>query len=155
MSAPTRGRPKWLSKIFPVLQWLILPGVSVYLSVSLFSQTGATPTTIAVTLALISYIGYLIWRRIPARRAVAWNNKGFELLKLKRYEEAQESFNQALKLNPQFMSAWYGTGLCYMWLERYTEAVELFDRVLTFFPNNPYLRPAEQGQCAFQPIALA
>lgn len=139
MSAPMRGRPKWLSKILLALQWLILLGGSAFIAVMLFVQTGASSTTIAVTLALIAYIVYFIWRQTRIRRAVAWNNKGFELLRLKRYEEAQESFNQALKLNPQFMRAWYGTGLCYMWLEHYTEALLLFDRVLTFFPNDPYV----------------
>lgn len=142
MPAPKRQRPKWLSSIFAALQLLLLLGVLVYFVVSGFLQEGITLNALVVALALIAYIAYVVWRGVRARRAVVWNNKGFELLKLNHYENVQENeealahFVHALKLNPQDMSAWFGKGAALSRLERFAEALEICDRVLVIYPRD-------------------
>ncbi|MCD6387429.1 MAG: tetratricopeptide repeat protein, partial [Methanophagales archaeon] len=57
--------------------------------------------------------------------AEAWNNKGVALSKLRRYEEAIECFNRALKINQNDAEAWNNKGNVLDELGKYEEAVEL------------------------------
>ncbi len=58
----------------------------------------------------------------------AWNNKGLALYQLGRYEEALESLEEALTLNPDLGEAWQNKGLVLEKLERRKEAEEAFQR---------------------------
>jgi superkiller protein 3 len=42
-----------------------------------------------------------------------WNNRGIVLDDLKRYEKALQSYDQAVKLNPNDDQAWYNRGVCW------------------------------------------
>ncbi|MEA5614969.1 tetratricopeptide repeat protein, partial [Nodularia spumigena] len=42
----------------------------------------------------------------------AWNNRGYALRNLGRYEEAIASFDKALEIKPDYHQAWYNRGNC-------------------------------------------
>ena len=54
----------------------------------------------------------------------AWFNKGVDLAKLKRYEEAIEAYEKAIEINPKDDDAWFNKGVVVWELERYEEAIE-------------------------------
>lgn len=69
-------------------------------------------------------------------------HQGIEPLKLNSYEEvltnerALANFDQALKLNPQSVSAWFGKGVVFVRLGCYTESIEICGRVLVYYPHD-------------------
>ncbi len=131
MSAPTQRRPKWLRNTFLVLLWLILVGAFVYLAVMLFLRTGASPSTIAITLALFTYIVYVMWRQLRTRRAVAWNNKGLLLARQKRYQEAIIAYERASAIAPKSAAPWSNRGIALVRLERFDEALAAYDHAIS------------------------
>ena len=56
--------------------------------------------------------------------------KGTVLLDLERLENALESFDRALALTPDAVTAWYRKGKTFAGLRKYTEAIDCFDRVI-------------------------
>ena len=142
MSAFKRKLSQWVSIEFIVMQWLIVAGFSVYIARSLYSQAGVIPTTIAVILAMFAYTFFITWRQIRAQRAVAWNTKGFEILKRNHYgdalenEEALAYFDKALKLDPQSMRAWFGKSVVFVRMGRFTESIEICGRILALYPHD-------------------
>ena len=57
-------------------------------------------------------------------------NKGIDLIRLKKYEEAINVFNRALKIDPGFSEAWYKKGETLNELGTNEEARECFNRVI-------------------------
>lgn len=57
-------------------------------------------------------------------------NKGIEMIRLKKYEEAIDVFNRALKIDPEFSEAWYKKGETLNELGMNEEARECFNRVI-------------------------
>ena len=66
----------------------------------------------------------------------AWNNKGLALDKLGRYQEAVDSYEKALKIDPGYVKAWNNKGLALDKLGRYQEAVDSYERALSIDPND-------------------
>lgn len=66
----------------------------------------------------------------------AWNNRGIELSKLERYEEALSSFSHAAKIDPTDYRIWHNQGLILSRLGRYKEAISFFDEALKLNFNN-------------------
>jgi tetratricopeptide (TPR) repeat protein len=62
--------------------------------------------------------------------ALPFYNKGCALLKLQKYEEALELFNEAINSRQNFDYAWNGKGYALNYLERHLEAIECFDRAI-------------------------
>jgi tetratricopeptide (TPR) repeat protein len=59
------------------------------------------------------------------------------LVKLKRYEEALQSYDQALKLNPDDNQAWHNRGnVLTINLKRYEEALQSYDKALESNPDD-------------------
>ena len=54
----------------------------------------------------------------------AWNNRGIVLDNLGRYEEAMQSYNQALEINPDDARSYYGLACCYALQENIELAIE-------------------------------
>jgi len=62
--------------------------------------------------------------------------EGQKLIRLKRYEEAIEYFDQSLALDPNNADVWYSKGTVLYELKQYEEAINCLDRSLTLDPNN-------------------
>lgn len=68
----------------------------------------------------------------------AWRLKGFEFIQLRRSEDAINSFDQAIAINPDCQQAffWFYRGLELRSSERYEDAVDSFDRGIQIEPDN-------------------
>jgi len=64
-----------------------------------------------------------------------WNNKAIALYYLTRYEEAYESFNYALEIDPFYKFAILGKGAALYKLKRFEEALKSYDKALTIDQN--------------------
>ncbi|MEQ8537180.1 MAG: tetratricopeptide repeat protein [Coleofasciculus sp. D1-CHI-01] len=59
---------------------------------------------------------------------IIWYNREILLGKLKQYEEALESYNQALKIDPYDSRAWNNRGLVLESLQRHDEAFKSYQK---------------------------
>jgi serine/threonine protein kinase/ribosomal protein S16 len=66
-----------------------------------------------------------------------WFEQAVELEKLGRYEEAIDSHDRALKINPEDFDVWRNRGLSLLRLGRHEEALESYGHALELNPNNP------------------
>ena len=55
---------------------------------------------------------------------------------LKRYEEALETFQKAIEIEPKNVEAWIGKGKSLNNLKRYEEALETFQEAIEIEPKN-------------------
>ena len=79
-----------------------------------------------------------LWANVTAKHpndALSWNNKGLAHLDLKDYDKAYQSYQQALKANPQDFDALYNMGVTLINLKKYPEAIAMYDRALAVNPN--------------------
>ena len=67
----------------------------------------------------------------------AWYNRGVELGKLGRLEEAIASYDNALKIKPNHPEAWTNRGIKLNRLSLHNEALVSFKRPLAINPNFP------------------
>lgn len=67
--------------------------------------------------------------------AFDWANRGNELYRLERLEEALLAFDRAIKINSDFYPAWYGRGNVLASMERYQEAIASYDRATKIKPD--------------------
>jgi len=74
---------------------------------------------------------------VHARTADEWYNEGVDLDMDEKYAEAINSFDEALKINPQFAEAWYNKGKALVSLNgvREAEALKAFDEALKINPK--------------------
>jgi tetratricopeptide (TPR) repeat protein len=63
--------------------------------------------------------------------AIAYNQKGQNLLKIKQEQEALAAFIEALTLEPDYLSALQGQGIAFYRLGYYPEAIKTFEQILT------------------------
>ncbi|ACK70168.1 Tetratricopeptide TPR_2 repeat protein [Gloeothece citriformis PCC 7424] len=66
--------------------------------------------------------------------ALAWNQRGNALIGLKRYEEALESFEKALSLEPNYGEAWRNRSVALWHLEEYPQALMSVEQAITINP---------------------
>jgi tetratricopeptide (TPR) repeat protein len=66
----------------------------------------------------------------------AWNNKGFALSNLGRYQEAIKYYDKAIAMDPNNTTIWYNKGFALSNLGRYQEAIKSFDKAIAIDPNN-------------------
>jgi len=62
-----------------------------------------------------------------------WNNKGVELDKLGKHEEAITAFDKAITIDPNYALAWYNKGLALDHLGKYAEAVKVYDQAIKMY----------------------
>ncbi len=74
--------------------------------------------------------------RLLSQLGNAWNNHGAALGNLKRHEEALESLQTAIELNPQSDHAWSHYGAALVNLERYEEALESSQKAIKLNPQS-------------------
>ncbi len=68
--------------------------------------------------------------------ALDWMSKGYCLDNLKRYEEVIASYDQALKIEPNYLYAWYNRGTALWNLGRLEEALTSYDQELKIRPDD-------------------
>ena len=66
---------------------------------------------------------------------VAWNNRGYALGNLGRWDEAIASYDKALQLKPDKDEAWYNRGIALFNLGRWDEAIASYDKALQLKPD--------------------
>ena len=69
------------------------------------------------------------------KNKVAWEDKGYALRKLGRYEEAIRCYDRALEIDPRDAVAWYNKGIALDNLRRYEEAIRCYDKALEINPK--------------------
>ncbi len=71
---------------------------------------------------------------IKKKNPIAWYNRGLSLFKLKRFNEAIDSFRMALKYNQKFSIVWAYLGEAYYYVGNYSEAEFCAARALKLNP---------------------
>lgn len=64
-----------------------------------------------------------------------WSNKGYALLKLKRYPEASTALETAVRLEPGFGNAWINLGEAYLRQQQLGKSIAALQRALTIVPT--------------------
>ncbi|KKM16415.1 hypothetical protein LCGC14_1686080 [marine sediment metagenome] len=65
-----------------------------------------------------------------------WNNYGYALKRLERYDEAIEKFKKSVEINPDNDSVWANYGYALNRLGKYNEAIEKFQKSVEINPDN-------------------
>ncbi len=70
----------------------------------------------------------------------AWEllNKGVALGSLRRYNEAIDCYDKAIRINPEFAYAWHNKGTALDNLGNYNEAITCYDKVIGINPEDAY-----------------
>jgi len=64
-------------------------------------------------------------------------NIGWAQYKLQNYQESENFYRKALRLNPKYSVTFYGLGKTYLAMERIPEAVDNFKKVMELVPGTP------------------
>ncbi|NER82041.1 MAG: tetratricopeptide repeat protein, partial [Leptolyngbya sp. SIO1D8] len=84
-------------------------------------------------------IGDLIYRSLSSSfrnyHSLAWQRRGAALVKLKKYDEAIDRYDRAIKLQPNNSLIWRKRGFALQELKRYEEALVCFDRAIELDPD--------------------
>ncbi len=67
-----------------------------------------------------------------------------------RYQDALNSFAQAVDIDPEFIAAWFNEGLSLMHQQKYLEAIRAFNKLLKIHPHDD--RPRDQLNLAQRKI---
>lgn len=70
----------------------------------------------------------------------SWSNKGYTLLKLKRYAEAAKAFETAIRLKPDLANPWINLGECYLRQGQLGKAIAALEKAVTLAPAAPDAR---------------
>jgi tetratricopeptide (TPR) repeat protein len=65
-----------------------------------------------------------------------WNNKGYILYKMGRYNEATDAYTQAVTIDPSYVKGWINKGNALTQAGRFQEAADAFNKALTLDPGN-------------------
>jgi tetratricopeptide (TPR) repeat protein len=92
---------------------LTLPGRTPVADAELSLEFGAVMRLIQEYDHAIQYLNQAIRElRDPARLKTAWNNKGLCFFSKRRYQEAIECFNEAIKIDNNLKQAWFNKAVC-------------------------------------------
>jgi tetratricopeptide (TPR) repeat protein len=69
------------------------------------------------------------------RYGYAWNNKGYSLNNLGRYDDAMKHLDKAVEIDPQLAYAWNNKGISLNNLSRYDEAITCYDKAIEIDPK--------------------
>lgn len=87
-------------------------------------------------LALIALTTFCASALAQENTAEDWFNRGQEQFRNHSYEEANEAYDKALELNPQYGWAWGGKATALSILGRYNESLETYDKAIETWPAN-------------------
>ncbi len=92
---------------------LTLPGEKRVPEAELALEFGAVMRLIQEYDHAVQYLNQAIRElKDPARLKTAWNNKGLCFFSKRRYQEAIECFNEAIKLDSNLKQAWFNKAIC-------------------------------------------
>ncbi len=78
-----------------------------------------------------------LFDRMFGKTANSWYHKGVDLYyKHGKYQEALQSFDRVLEIEPDHAGAWNGRGICLKELGRYEEAIQCFNKVIAINPSD-------------------
>jgi tetratricopeptide (TPR) repeat protein len=67
--------------------------------------------------------------------ATFWYNEGNALSNQKKYDEAINAYDKAIRLDPNYIDAWYWKGIALYNQEKYDEAIKAYDEAIRLDPN--------------------
>ena len=79
---------------------------------------------------------FLTALQAPQKSALEWFSEGYALNDLKRYEEEIGAFEQAIRLEPNFVFAYTNKGGMLYYLKRYEEAIAAYEEAIRLDPND-------------------
>jgi len=78
-----------------------------------------------------------LFDRMFGKTANSWYHKGVDLYyKQGKFQEALQSFDRVLEIEPDHAGAWNGRGICLKELGRYEEAIQCFNKVIAINPGD-------------------
>jgi len=78
-----------------------------------------------------------LFDRMFGKTANSWYHKGVDLYyKHGKFQEALQSFDRVLEIEPDHAGAWNGRGICLKELGRYEEAIQCFNKVIAINPSD-------------------
>lgn len=66
---------------------------------------------------------------------IAWNNKAWALVHLKRYQESLDAADKALSIKPNYINAWGNQVDALIGLQRYVDALIVAEKITSFYPD--------------------
>lgn len=75
--------------------------------------------------------------KLKPEHAVAWNNKGVILGRLKKYEKALKAFNKAIEFKPDYADALDNKGVVLSEQKLHKEALVFYNKAIELNPHNP------------------
>ena len=85
-----------------------------------------------------NFIKHIETKLIP-RIGIYYRNLGFNFLALKKYQEALDTFQMALKIIPDDSLSFIGEAIAYLWLGEKEKALELGLKAKGLSPRDPYV----------------
>lgn len=73
---------------------------------------------------------------IEPNDTIAWNNKAWALVHLKRYQESLDAAERALSIKPNYINAWGNQVDAFIGLQRYDDALIVSEKIISFYPDN-------------------
>lgn len=73
---------------------------------------------------------------INSASPVFWSSKGYSLLKLRRYSEAEQALDTALRLQPDFVNGWINLGEVHMRQNQLGKAIDALNKALQLSPSS-------------------
>ncbi len=73
---------------------------------------------------------------LDSKNFTAYNNRGYEKMKLGRYTDALADFNRCIDLNPNYENAYNNKGSIDLWQGDYNDAIKEYTKALAFSPKS-------------------
>jgi len=83
----------------------------------------------------VFFISVCFSKGIGGTEADAYFQKGVTYINRGHFQEAIEEFNQALKVDSEYVDAYCGIGIAYLNQKKYREAIEAFEKVIALDPE--------------------
>ena len=74
--------------------------------------------------------------RVTRKNWLAWNNLGNHRLNRGEFRQAMVSFQEAMRIKPDYADAWYNAGVVYGLLQDYPRAIASYQEALRLDPTN-------------------
>jgi tetratricopeptide (TPR) repeat protein len=98
----------------------------------------------AIGLIAGAYLGFDYWHN--SRNALNYYQQGQTLYQLKRYADALNSYNKALKINPNYVEVIQGQADALLALKKYSEALNTYEKAIQINPESSWPAWLGRGQ---------